>query len=514
MLTAEHIKEFKKCKEDPIYFICNYIKVVHPVRGLVPFALYPFQKRIVDDLQNYRFNILRKFRQAGCTTISAAYALWFTMFQDHKTVAILSKGEAEATEVLERCQIMWAELPDWLKRPVKEKNKHTLRFNNGSVVKSRASSKQAGRSLAGSLLILDEAAFIEHIDTIWAAVYPIISTGGKVFALSTVNGMGNWFHTKYTEAKDGLNDFHPIDINWEDHPEYKRHKGYEWLYQQMLERTPPVNIDDWERITRGNIGHKEWLQEYECAFLGTGDTYIDGEVLSQLTEEIDHEFRNEYSKRLRVWDPPYPMYDYLIGVDVSLGRNMDYSAFHVINVYNGKQVAEFYSNSTSINDLASILLEVAKKYNNAYIAIERNALGHVLIDNLVNKYEYECVLEDEKGDYGVQLTLKNRETILAVMEEFVRMRHIKISSERTLNELVTFIINEQGKPEADENMHDDLVMSLALSCYSIKELLKSTPIEHEHVISEFQLPENPIKSSFVHDGQTETYKDFYKWLLT
>ena len=154
-MNQDFLQEFVKSREDPIYFMSNYIKVTHPVRGLVPFNLYPFQHKIVEELNNHRFNVLRKFRQAGCTTIAGAYSLHFTNFNKHKTVVILSKGDTESTEVLDRIKIMHDELPSWIKQPITESNKHTLKFANGSVIKSRPSGKQSGRSLAGSLLIID-----------------------------------------------------------------------------------------------------------------------------------------------------------------------------------------------------------------------------------------------------------------------------------------------------------------------------------------------------------------------
>ena len=172
MEKSELIEEFAKCKEDPVYFISNYIKVTHPVRGLVPFRLYPFQKDILEALKDHRFNILRKFRQAGCTTICAAYSLWMIVFQKHKQVVILSKGDAESTEVLDRIKIMYEELPGFLRPRMVEDNKHTMKLSTGSTIKSRPSGKQSGRSLAGSLLIIDEAAFIENIDTIWGCGIP------------------------------------------------------------------------------------------------------------------------------------------------------------------------------------------------------------------------------------------------------------------------------------------------------------------------------------------------------
>ena len=377
MEKSELIEEFKRCKEDPVYFISNYVKVTHPVRGLVPFKLYPFQKDILTAIQNNRFNILRKFRQAGCTTISAAYSLWMIVFQKHKQVVILSKGDAESTEVLDRIKIMYYELPKFLRPNMVEDNKHTMKLATGSTIKSRPSGKQSGRSLAGSLLIIDEAAFIDNIDTIWAAVYPIISTGGRAFVLSTVNGIGNWYYDVYHKAVAGENSFNAIDINWESHPEYKRMEGFDHLYKIMEEKD--LYVDKWEDTTRANMPMKQWLQEYECEFLGTGDTYLEGYLLRRLVEEKNPDYWIKYNNKMRVWKEPTPEHEYIIGVDVSLGRERDNSAFHIFNSYTGEQVAEFYSNKTPINELAQILTNEANLYNNASVIIERNTIGNNLI---------------------------------------------------------------------------------------------------------------------------------------
>lgn len=264
MITQEQaIEEFKKCKASPAYFIMNHIKVVHPVLGLTPFKLYPFQKRILSEFRNNRFNILRKFRQAGCTTLTSAYALWMVIFHWHKTVAILSIGDAESTEVLDKIKIMYDELPEFLKPGIIERNKHTLKLKTKSIIKSRPSGKTSGRSIAGSLLIIDEGAFIERIDEIWASAYPILSTGGKAIVLSTVNGVGNWYHNLYMGAVEGLNKFHAIDIKWKEHPEYFPNPDYEWLYELKREKgLPPV--EEWEDTTKSNMPYKKWLQEFEC----------------------------------------------------------------------------------------------------------------------------------------------------------------------------------------------------------------------------------------------------------
>tara|TARA_R110002020_G_scaffold221957_2_gene430215 strand:+ start:368 stop:1930 length:1563 start_codon:yes stop_codon:yes gene_type:complete len=509
------LQEFNKCKDDPIHFICTYIKVTHPVRGLVPFELYPFQKQILKDITKHRFNILRKFRQAGCTTISAAYSLWMATFQQHKSIVILSVGDTESTEVLDRIKIMYEELPPFLQAGIIESNKHTLKLKTNSIIKSRPSGKQSGRSLAGSFLVIDEAAFIENIDSIWAAVYPIISTGGRAFILSTVNGVGNWYYETYNAARAERNSFNAIDITWKQHPEYSRVEGYDHLYESMEKRSPPTYIDEWESVTRSNMPLKKWLQEYECEFLGTGDTFIEGSILTALKDNVSDDFYTKYNNRMRVWEDPDPSYEYIIGVDTALGRELDYSAFQVVNAYNGEIVAEFYSNKTPINEFSKILATEGVNYNTALVIVERNTIGNNVLDWLYNQYEYENVWHDEKGNPGFQVTLKNRDQILADLEQAIRTNVVKINSERTLKELNAFILTESGKVAADKNSHDDLIMSLALAIHGL-----NIYVEHSHVDfqRETSVRKDPLfpssgKSMFktAFNGMTE---EDIKWLIS
>lgn len=479
MDLAKIKQEFEKCKKDPVYFISNYIKVVHPIFGLVKFDLYPFQKRLINEFKSNRFNILRKFRQAGCTTLVAAFSLWKCIYTEHFKVVILSKDDDASMEVLSRMKTAYDELPEFLKPKVIKDSAHALRFVNGSEIKSKSSSKQSGRSAAASLLILDEAAFIENIDTIWAAAYPVISTGGSVIALSTVNGVGNWFHKQYNGAVKKENSFNAIDIHWKEHPQYFRHAGYEKMYERLMEQDPPVNIDEWENKTRGSISHKEWLQEYEAEFLGTGDTFVDGEILKQLKEQINEDYSTRYNNRLRIWHLPNPSRDYVIGVDTSIGRGLDASVAQIIDLYSGEQVAEFRSINTPINEFAKIIVEVARQYNTAYIIPERNLIGHNLIYHMKEVEEYENIFLDDKHEPGIQVADANRRQMLVEMDEAIRLNKIKINSDRTVDELLTFIIDEVGRYKADVNCHDDLIMGLALAVYGFNHLRSNTPmIQH------------------------------------
>jgi hypothetical protein len=362
-------------------------------------------------------------------------------------------------------------------------------------------------------MIIDEAAFIDNIDSIWAAVFPIISTGGRAFVLSTVNGIGNWYHEVYQKAVNLENSFNAIDIRWQEHPEYQHNPDYEHLYEDMREKG--LDIYKWEETTRSNMPIKQWLQEYECSFLGTGDTYVDGQILKTISSQTSEDYYIKYNNRMRVWQDPQPQYTYVLACDTSLGRERDYSAFHIINLYNGQQVAEFYSNRTPINDFAKIIATEGMLYNIANVICERNTIGNNLIDWLYNIYEYENLWTDEKGDIGFQVTAKNRESLLADLEESLRTDLIKINSIRTCDELMTFIITEGGKAQAERGYHDDLIMSLALSIYSYKHLLETNLVEY---VSKIPHKDSPPLPSRVYKAQVKTSFDQvseedYKWLM-
>lgn len=445
----DYAEEYNKCSKDPAYFIRKYCLIEHPIKGLIPFDLYRFQGRIVSEITTHRFNIIRKFRQAGITTIAAAYSLWTIMFKDNKNVMVVSIGERESSAFLERVWIMHQNLPDWLKPDVKVKNVHTLLLEDTrSRIKSQPAG--AGRGEAVSLLIVDEAAFIDKIREFWKAIFPTIATGGDCLMISTVNGMSNLYYELYRDAEKGINGFNVIDIHYLEHPEYQS--------------------EEWAKGMKEFLGERGWLQEVLCAFLGTGDTFIDHNTLKKIQDNISKDFCIRYNKRMRVWKEPDPNRVYLLSADSSYGRERDNSAFHVFDLYNGEQVAEFYSNSTPLKTYSKIIVEVANLYNNASVIVERNALGILLIETLFSELEYDNMWSDEKGDFGILITPKSREAILAELEHYLRQGRIKINSERTINELLTFIIDDSQKVKADVGYNDDLVISLAIGVHALEDL--------------------------------------------
>ena len=489
--TIDFQEEYDRCSKDPKYFIRNYCLIEHPIRGLIEFDLYRFQERILDNITSNRFNIIRKFRQAGITTIGAAYALWFIMFHDNKNVMVVSIGERESTAFLERVWIMHQNLPEWLKPGVKVKNVHTLVLEDTrSRIKSQPAG--AGRGEAVSLLIIDEAAFIDKIREFWKAIWPTISTGGDCLMISTVNGMANLYYELYRDAELGVGVFNIVDIHYKEHPEYISEK--------------------WAREMKATLGERGWLQEIECQFLGTGDTFIDYKTLGKLRDNITKEYLIRYNNRMRIWKEPDKNRLYLLSADSSYGRDRDNSAFHVIDLYNGEQVAEFYSNQTPLRSFAKIIKEIAEYYNTASVIVERNALGILLIQILFQELEYDNMWSDEKGDMGMLVTPKTKEAMLAELEHSLRQGKIKVNSERTVNELLTFIVDDSGKVKADIGYKDDLVMSLASAAYAIEDISMSYGVEIES--NKEELPSLSInRANALSDAQIQLV-EYSKWLLS
>jgi hypothetical protein len=236
-------EEYIKCSKDPIHFMKKYCMIQHPVRGKIPFHLYPFQEKALTEFHKNRFNIVLKSRQTGISTLCAGFALWKMTFNSDFNVLVIAIKQEVAKNLVTKVRVMNELLPSWLKSGSVEDNKLSLRLKNGSQVKAISSSPDAGRSEALSLLIFDEAAFIDDIDSIWVSAQSTLSTGGSCIALSTPNGVGNWFHKTWVGAEEQTNEFNPIKLHWSVHPE----RDQSWR-------------DEQERL----LGIKSAAQECDC----------------------------------------------------------------------------------------------------------------------------------------------------------------------------------------------------------------------------------------------------------
>ena len=226
--------------------------IQHPVRGKIQFQLYPFQEDTLIDFKDHRYNIILKSRQTGISTLTAGYSLWKMLFNQDFNVLVIATKQEVAKNLITKIRVMNQYLPSWLKLETVEDNKLSLRYSNGSQAKATSAASDAGRSEALSLLVFDEAAFIDKIEDIWVSAQSTLSTGGNAIVLSTPNGVGNWYHKTWVGAEEGRNDFNTIRLHWTVHPE----RDQDWR-------------DEQERL----LGPKGAAQECDCDFVSNLPLY-------------------------------------------------------------------------------------------------------------------------------------------------------------------------------------------------------------------------------------------------
>jgi hypothetical protein len=212
-------QEYIKCATDPAHFMHKYCYIQHPQRGRVLFNLYPFQDKVLKLWKENPYSIVLKSRQLGISTLAAGYSLWLITFYKDKNVLCIATKQETARNMVTKVKFMYDNLPSWLKIEAAENNRLSLRLSNGSIIKATSAASDAGRSEAVSLLLVDEAAFIENIGEIWASAQQTLATGGGAIVLSTPYGTGNWFHQTWVRAEQADNDFLPIKLPWYVHPE-------------------------------------------------------------------------------------------------------------------------------------------------------------------------------------------------------------------------------------------------------------------------------------------------------
>lgn len=470
--------EIISCGRDPAYFIKKYVKIRHPKRGLVSFDMFDYQEDLIGDYQSERFNVILKARQLGISEITAAYASWLMLFHRNKNILVMATKAETAKNIIKKVNTALKKIPKWLMlAEIITDNKLSVELSNGSIIKAIASSDDAGRSEALSLLIIDEAAFVKNLSELWTGLYPTVQAGGSVIILSTPNGVGNKFHQIYSESEEGNNEFKYKKLMWWEHPEH---------VSDLMDDPdrPGFKTSSWFRneIKSANMSPRDVAQELECNFNASGDTVIPAESMEWIKEGLYDPMTKEYWDRgLFVWFEPQLELKYMVTADVARGDGKDYSACVVWNAETMEEVAEYHGKIPP-EEFARLLCELGTKYNKAMLVVENNSIGLACLEH-VKLAMYENVYYSRKGDSktgeavntywgsvdgdlvpGFTTSPKTRPLIITKLEEYVRNRTITIRSKRFHEELRTFIWNN-GRPEAMRGYNDDLTMAAAIGCW-------------------------------------------------
>ena len=462
--TQEQIEEYLKCKDDPIYFTRNYIKIISLDEGIVPFSMWDFQEELIEKFHNNRFNIAKLPRQTGKSTTCVSYLLHYALFNDNVNIGILANKLSTARDLLGRLQLAYEQLPLWLQQGIVVYNKGSMELENGSKILAASTSASAVRGMSFNIIFLDEFAFVpNHIaEAFFSSVYPTITSGTKtkVIIISTPYGM-NHFYKLWVDAQKGRNGYAWTEVHWSK---------------------VPGRDAKWKETTIANTSERQFTQEFECEFLGSVDTLISAAKLRTLVYD-DPIVKNA---GLDVYEDPLDGHDYIICVDVSRGLSQDYSAFVVIDITKApwSLVAKYRSNEVRPMLFPNVMYNVGTNYNNAHILIEVNDIGEAVASSLFYDIEYEnvlmCAMRGRAGQIvgqgfsgtKTQMGVKMSKTVKAQgcsnLKHLIEDDKLLVKDYNIVAELTTFIQNKQSF-EADEGYNDDLVMCLVIFAWLVQQ---------------------------------------------
>jgi hypothetical protein len=498
--TKDQIEEFIKCKEDPVYFARNYIRIVSLDKGLVPFEPYEFQEKLISRFHKNRFNICMMPRQTGKSTTSVSYLLHYIVFNDSVNVGILANKASTARELLSRLQLAYENLPKWMQQGIIAWNKGSMELENGSKVLAASTSASAVRGMSFNILFLDEFAFVpNHIaDSFFASVYPTITSGQstKVIMVSTPHGM-NHFYRMWHDAERGQNEYVPTSVHWSE---------------------VPGRDEVWKEQTIKNTSEQQFRVEFECEFLGSVDTLINPAKLRSLVYEKPIQSGNG----LDVYEKPIENHDYVCTVDVARGGGQDYSAFVVVDIteYPHKVVAKYRNNEIKPMLFPSIIFDAVKAYNNAWVLCEVNDIGDQIAAILNYDLEYpnllQCSMRGRAGQIvgqgfsgkKTQLGLKMSKAVKAVgcsnLKTMIEADKILFKDYEILSELTTFI-HKRNSFEAEDGCNDDLAMCLVIYAWLVaqdyfKELTDQDVRKRLYEDQRDQIEQDMAPFGFISDG--------------
>ena len=453
--TKKELLEYKRCMDDPLYFIQTYVRIVSLDEGLIPFKMYNFQKEMVGTFHNNRFTICKLPRQSGKSTTMISYLLHYALFNPSVNIAILANKAATARDLLGRLQLAYEHLPKWLQQGVMSWNKGSLELENGSKILASSTSASAVRGGSYNIIFLDEFAYVPSnvAEQFFSSVYPTISSGKttKVIIVSTPHGM-NMFYKLRIDAEEERNGYIPIEVHWSE---------------------VPGRDDKWKKETIANTSEQQFNTEFECEFLGSIDTLINPHKLRTLAYKTPI----QSNAGLDVYEKPQEGLTYLLTADVSRGTKNDYSAFIVFDVTTVpyRIVAKFRDNEIKPLIFPSKIYDVARAYNQAFVLVEVNDIGEQVANALQYDLEYDnLIMASMRGRAGqilgggfsggrAQLGVRTTKAVKKIgcsnLKQLVEDNKLIIEDFDTINELSTFIVKGSSF-EADDGCNDDMVACL------------------------------------------------------
>lgn len=458
--TPEQRAEYVKCSLDCRYFIENYMKIIHVDHGIIPFIPRDYQIEMIDTIVEHRFTICKIPRQQGKSTIVAAIILWLCLFNKHYKVALLAHKASQAREILSRIQLGFENLPFWLQQGVMEWNKGSVEFENGSVIEAEATSSGSIRGRTFNLVYMDELAHVDQHEQedFFTSTYPTISSGQttKMVITSTPKGM-EYFYSIWTKSVAGKNTYKRVEAHWSQ---------------------VPGRDEKWKADTIQNTSARQFEQEFECSFLGSMSTLIDGKKIGVIESSLTDPIAMMDDDSLWIYEGALKDRKYCMTVDTSHGKELDYSAFVVFDITEipYKIVAKYRSNSIPSMFYPDVIYRVAKCYNNSLVLVESNDVGLSVVQTLYMDLEYENIFISETKQSGQQIggmfngtnktlglrmSTSTKRIGCQQLKTIVEMDRLIVHDFHILQEMTTFVA-QKNSYAAEKGKNDDLMMCLVM----------------------------------------------------
>ena len=516
MTKEQLIIEVTKCMRNTPYALRTYLQTYdNTVSKYVPLDLFPDQVSLIEDYDTHNENIALKYRQAGVTTVTAAWAskkLVFAKKQKPEKILIIANKLDTSVEMANKIRSFTEQWPAWVGIGFsKEKNSQRhFKLTNDCEVKAVATSKDALRGYTPTILIFDEAAFIEADGDFWSACMASLSTGGKVIVVSTPNGYDQIYYEIYDQSLRNMNDFKISEMFWYRDPRYTKDlymvktndlvhfllNREEYSEKDIIrlsienpyERDHSITTEYMEQgykpcsawfegmVKKLKFDRRKVAQELECNFLGSGDNVFESELMQGIAKNTLREPQAKLmGGSLWIFKEPVNGHKYVMGVDVSRGDSEDFSCIQIIDFDEREQVLEYVGKVPP-----DVIAEIAYKWGNMYNAYcviditggmgvstarkmqELSYGGGLYVDNIdtTNKWKYDPKMNERIP--GINFNNK-RVQIIASFEDGVR-HGFKVYSHRLYNEMNTFIY-VNGRPDHQKNHHDDCIMGMSMAIY-------------------------------------------------
>lgn len=535
--TQEEINEWKRCKNDIIYFVEKYCQLMTP-EGIKHVKLRDYQEKYLRHLEDNRLSIYLACRQCGKTTTSAVFMLHYVLFNIDKNALVLGNKRKTAVEILDKAKKIYLELPFFLRPGIYKWNEAEIVLDNGCRLMAEATTKNSGISFTFHCVLADEFAHVAPniLDDFYNNLFPVVTAGKARFMITSTQNGYNLFYRLYKAAEQGISEYKAFKTDWYEVPEWNPDTR-KWEKRD----------EAWHRLQVANYGSEEAFNKQ----FGTNFDVSANTLISQfkLRAKKNHVVEFEPKDIIGVphadyykWNPDYePMNNLkkdhiVITCDLAEGVMGDYTVFKFYKVFedHNECIGYFRCNNLIREQCAySLQLFICKhmNINNVLLSYEKNTYGDLFYRDLMDNFEKDEFISryfdpsiivkyyNETGtkySLGIKLTPGNKTPhCLLYKESYERDQTIDNDTD-TYSEILSFINDGTNHYKASFG-HDDMVMAsvqleFVKNTLQYKLLKETLPIEGSNNNDDtyYNPYETPFSWMYMEEEQSNRLKGWWR----